>query len=183
MLATADIRAQLLLGRYSQKTSWHNSKKNSETNHHMNDHESVNDSYISPIRALFYQIITFFAKTYADVFALTNGPPLHDPIAVAAAFDSFIFGEDTGERYKVKIVTEGSHSTDQGEVGQLGRTVVTQLPNGSNGVRIPKSIDLGRFWDHIESAITKSEGHSRMVPISKELRSSLMSSLAITSNN
>jgi inosine-uridine nucleoside N-ribohydrolase len=39
----------------------------------------------SALRALFAQIIAFFAGTYAEVFSITEGPPLHDPLAVAAA--------------------------------------------------------------------------------------------------
>ena len=37
---------------------------------------------VSPVRQLFFEILTFFTKTYADVFGLREGPPLHDPLAV-----------------------------------------------------------------------------------------------------
>lgn len=111
----------------------------------------------TPVRALFNQIMRFFAQTYAEVFALTEGPPLHDPLAVAAVFDPELFDDRGGERFAVTVVTEGLHSADSQQAGQVGRTLVAKLEPGQPGVRIPRSLDIPRFWDLIDLALQKAE--------------------------
>ncbi|OJD29126.1 uridine nucleosidase [Diplodia corticola] len=124
----------------------------------------------TPVRALFHEIMTFFAKTYAEEFALTAGPPLHDPLAVAAAFAPDIFVDGTGdngnERFAVTVVTAGEHRADPAlnladaeAVGQLGRTLVTRVEEGERGggVRIPRSLDVARFWDMVDEALGRAE--------------------------
>lgn len=82
------------------------------------DPANVNDcSYEpSPVRRLFLEIVHFFAKTYADVFGIIAGPPVHDVLAVAAAFAPEIFhakGPDGSEqRHLVEVITQGAHSSD-----------------------------------------------------------------------
>jgi uridine nucleosidase len=122
----------------------------------------------SALRALFTQIMAFFAGTYAEVFSITEGPPLHDPLAVAVALYPEIFNDQGGERFQVDIVTEGVHSLTQSEVGELGRTKVTKLPPGEEGCRIPRSVDLEKFWGMIESALKKADKVSPMPEISRE---------------
>lgn len=122
----------------------------------------------SALRALFTQIMAFFASTYAEVFSITEGPPLHDPLAVAVAIYPEIFNDQGGERFQVDIVTEGVHSLSQSEVGELGRTKVTKLPPGEGGCRIPRSVDLEKFWGMVESALKKADTVSPMPKISRE---------------
>ncbi|KAF2114453.1 Inosine/uridine-preferring nucleoside hydrolase domain-containing protein [Lophiotrema nucula] len=122
----------------------------------------------SAMRALFYQIMSFFAGTYAEVFALTEGPPLHDPLAVAAAIDPSMFDDREGERFKVDIVTQGVHSVIQTEVGELGRTKATKLPVGEGGCRIPRSLDLAQFWELVESCLKSADKISPMPKLSRE---------------
>tara|TARA_R110002003_G_scaffold722_7_gene21385 strand:+ start:41002 stop:41376 length:375 start_codon:yes stop_codon:yes gene_type:complete len=112
--------------------------------------------------------MSFFAGTYAEVFSITEGPPLHDPLAVAAAIDPELFDDHGGERFEVDVVTEGVHSLTQSEVGELGRTKVKKLPAGEGGCRIPRSLDLARFWDSIESALKRADAVSPMPKISRE---------------
>ncbi|EUC48876.1 hypothetical protein COCMIDRAFT_2329 [Bipolaris oryzae ATCC 44560] len=112
----------------------------------------------TPLRALFTQIMSFFASTYADVFSITQGPPLHDPLAVSAAYNPRIFDDRDGERFLVDIVTDGLHSSDKALVGELGRTKVTKLPPGQPGCRIPRAVDLEAFWGSIESALARADG-------------------------
>ncbi|KAI9837954.1 MAG: hypothetical protein M1819_006108 [Sarea resinae] len=45
---------------------------------------SATEKAPSTLRRLLHDLLTFFSATYADVFGLTAGPPLHDPLAVAA---------------------------------------------------------------------------------------------------
>jgi len=122
----------------------------------------------SALRALFTQIMSFFAGTYADVFSITEGPPLHDPLAVAAAYNPDIFKDNDGERFQVNIVTDGIHSTDQAQIGELGRTKVNKLPNGEGGCRIPRGVDLDQFWGSIESAMKRAVAASPMSKVSMQ---------------
>jgi uridine nucleosidase len=127
---------------------------------------SKSDHIPSAMRALFTQIMSFFAGTYAEVFSITEGPPLHDPLAVAAAYSPEIFDDRGGERFQVDIVTEGLHSSDKSKVGELGRTKVTKLPIGEGGCRIPRSVNLDAFWGSIESALKRADAVSPMPKVS-----------------
>jgi uridine nucleosidase len=112
--------------------------------------------------------MTFFAGTYAEVFAITAGPPLHDPLAVAAATHPDMFDDCGGERFRVDVVTEGVHSVDQTKVGELGRTKVTKLPAGEGGCRIPRAVNLDAFWGLIESCLKKADEVSPMPKVPRE---------------
>jgi uridine nucleosidase len=120
------------------------------------------------MRALFTQIMSFFAGTYAEVFSITEGPPLHDPLAVAAAYNPSIFDDRDGERFHVDIVTEGVHSSDKSEVGELGRTKVTKLLKGEAGCRIPRGVNLDDFWGSIESALKRADAVSPMPKVTEQ---------------
>ncbi|KAI8936699.1 hypothetical protein NX059_007090 [Plenodomus lindquistii] len=120
------------------------------------------------LRALFTQIMSFFAGTYAEVFSITEGPPLHDPLAVSAAVYPEWFDDQDGERFQVDIVTEGIHSPIQSEVGQLGRTKVTKLPDGEGGCSIPRGVDLAKFWGSIETAMQRADAVSPMPKMSRQ---------------
>ncbi|KAH8719201.1 Inosine/uridine-preferring nucleoside hydrolase domain-containing protein [Phaeosphaeriaceae sp. PMI808] len=122
----------------------------------------------SPLRSLFTQIMSFFAGTYAEIYSITEGPPLHDPLAVSAAIYPEIFDDHGGERFRVDIVTDGIHSLTQSEVGELGRTKVTKLPPGEGGCRIPRGVSLESFWGSIESAMKKADAISPMPKVSRE---------------
>jgi uridine nucleosidase len=120
------------------------------------------------MRALFTQIMSFFAGTYAEVFSITEGPPLHDPLAVAAAYNPEIFEDRDGERFQVDVVTEGVHSANQAEIGELGRTNITKLPAGEGGCRIPRDVDLISFWGGIENALKSADAVSPMPQVSMQ---------------
>lgn len=122
----------------------------------------------SRVRALFKEIMVFFASTYAEVFSITEGPPLHDPLAVSAAIYPEIFDDNNGERFQVDIVTEGIHSEVPEEVGELGRTKVFKLPPGEEGCRIPRGVDLAKFWQSIEACLRRADEASPMPAISRE---------------
>lgn len=123
---------------------------------------------VSSVRRLFFEIINFFAKTYADVFGFTTGPPTHDPLAVAAAFrpDLFFCGgalaEDRSnkeqERFGVQVVLDGEHGTaDVESTSQCGRTIATRLPPGAQGITIPRSLSPKAVWSLIESCLSHTE--------------------------
>ena len=115
------------------------------------------------IRQLFYEILLFFAHTYNEVFGLTRGPPLHDPIAVAVLLDSLSgsakFDDRGGERWRVEVVTDGQHSNIEAEQRQVGRTVVSAVDPAVDGlgVRIPRGIDIDWFWASLEECMQRAE--------------------------
>ncbi|XTI93985.1 Inosine/uridine-preferring nucleoside hydrolase [Cenococcum geophilum] len=102
----------------------------------------------------------------SPVFALTSGPPLHDPLAVAAAIEPETFNDVGGERFLVDIVTKGVHAADKASVGELGRTKVTKLPMGQPGVRIPRGLDVTRFWYLTELALRSADATTPMAEVS-----------------
>lgn len=108
------------------------------------------------LRQLFHEILLFFAHTYRDVFGLTKGPPLHDPLAVAILLGTSLrFDDHDGERWHVDVVTDGLHSNSSEEQGQVGRTVITKAEEG--GVRIPRGVDVHRFWTIVDDCMRRAE--------------------------
>jgi uridine nucleosidase len=118
-------------------------------------------------RTMLVELLTFFAKTYADVFGITEGPPLHDPLAVAVILDGVTGAEvpfydykpgEEGrrERYSVHVVTNGSHEEAQGGA-ETGRTIAKLLPAGEDGVKIPRGLDVQRFWSVLEDCLDRAD--------------------------
>ncbi|EXJ81221.1 DNA glycosylase [Capronia epimyces CBS 606.96] len=106
------------------------------------------------LRTMFNELLMFFAHTYADVFGLTEGPPLHDPLAVAVLLGAhpdpktrIAFNDNGGERWNVDVVLEGE---------QLGRTVAAKAQDGK-GVTIPRSMDVDWFWRTLESCMARAD--------------------------
>ena len=104
------------------------------------------------LRQMFHELLMFFEHTYAEVFGLTDGPPLHDPLAIAVILSSLFdgrkliqFDDHDGERWKVQV--------DLGEE-QLGRTKITP---SSSGVVIPRALDLARFWEMVNSCLESAD--------------------------
>lgn len=120
----------------------------------------------SSVRVILEEILAFFAANYGKYFDMFDGPPLHDPLAVAYLFQ-FCTGaaaqgdhakvfEDDGDRYIVKVITDGAHTAQPGEIaeavqGQVGRTVITKSPNGQ-GVRVPRRMDGALFWKALDES-------------------------------
>lgn len=109
----------------------------------------------SRLREFLHEILQFFAQSYVEWFGVYEGPPLHDPLAVAALFgyDSGIYEED-GDRYSIAVVTDGAHSALDSVRGQVGRTVLTKMEALSDrtaaGVRVPRKLHTHSFWDVLE---------------------------------
>ncbi|KAE8441446.1 hypothetical protein EG329_004939 [Mollisiaceae sp. DMI_Dod_QoI] len=121
----------------------------------------------STLRKMLVELLLFFAKTYKDVFGIEEGPPLHDPLAVAVILDEIagveipFYDFEEGkqgkkERYDVHVITEGSHEEAQNGA-ETGRTVVKLLPEGEDGVKIPRSLDVERFWGILEDCLEKAD--------------------------
>ncbi|KAK4188390.1 Inosine/uridine-preferring nucleoside hydrolase domain-containing protein [Podospora australis] len=127
------------------------------------------------LRQMLVELLMFFAKTYSDVFGITEGPPLHDPLAVAAVLTgvgeqheipfydrdpSAETGLSTGqiqrERYEVSVVTEGTY--EEAVAGaRTGQITARLLPPGEEGVRIPRGLDLPLFWKVLEECVSRAD--------------------------
>jgi uridine nucleosidase len=104
------------------------------------------------LRRMFYELLTFFAHTYAEVFGLTNGPPLHDPLAVAvllAGFDDeatrIDFDDREGRRFRIEVELTGR---------ELGRT---KANTAAEGVQIPRKLDTQKFWHVLNDCLERAE--------------------------
>ena len=109
------------------------------------------------LRQMFHDLLVFFAHTYSEVYGLREGPPLHDPIAVAVLLEPItgpMFADNGGERWHVNVITDGLHSRHEEERGQVGRTVVTKSDGG--GVRIPRSMQVASFWKVIYGCLEEA---------------------------
>ena len=132
-----------------------------------NEYAGTDKFSASPVRHLFLEILTFFAQTYEREFAMSDGPPLHDPIAVAAAYAPEMFDDNGGERFEVFIVTSGEeqifeHQRITKGIGQCGRTVARMVPKGHPGVRIPRSLQVTEFWQMVHLALASADAVSSM---------------------
>ncbi|KAK7416029.1 Uridine nucleosidase 1 [Neonectria punicea] len=147
VLATPDVREMLLYGPDGEKAG----------------------PGKTTLRTMLVELLYFFAKTYADTFGITAGPPLHDPLAVAAVLigteGEIPFFEwdavrseapEFKERFEVTVITEGTF--DEARAGkQTGRTLAKALPRGEEGVRIPRGMDTAKFWQVIEECLERAD--------------------------
>lgn len=104
----------------------------------------------SNVRRMYHDLLMFFAKTYADVFGLKEGPPLHDPIAVAVLVHDcpdpstrIKFDDHGGERWDVQVELAGV---------EMGRT---RISPAREGVTIPRKLDLKHFWRVLNECLDK----------------------------
>ncbi|TGO21016.1 hypothetical protein BPAE_0248g00100 [Botrytis paeoniae] len=121
------------------------------------------------LRTMLVELLTFFAATYDRVFGISEGPPLHDPLAVAVIMDGISGAEipfydfkdgRKRERFEVKVVTEGSHDDAQ-KGSETGRTIVKLLPEGEEGVKIPRGLDIKRFWEVVEDCLARADAANK----------------------
>jgi uridine nucleosidase len=65
-------------------------------------------------------------------------------------------GPEHHERFEVTVITEGTF--EEAKAGkQTGRTLAKPLPPGSEGVRIPRGVDIEKFWQVIEDCIESAD--------------------------
>ncbi|KAI5304328.1 Uridine nucleosidase 1 [Ascosphaera pollenicola] len=140
--------------------------------------------YINPetkesnnLRQMLYDLLTFFTKTYKEFFGLVDGPPLHDPLAVAVLLSNLNvagrsnenlaevtnllqFDDREGERFDIDVVTSGKHNQDRSSVGQLGRTIVAPVEKeelARGGVAIPRGVDVNAFWGIVTDCVSRAD--------------------------
>lgn len=122
----------------------------------------------STLRTMLVELLNFFGHTYATVFGITEGPPLHDPLAVAAILDGIVGHaipfydykpghEGRKERYEVSVVTEGTHDQALKGETETGRTIVKLLEKGEGGIKIPRGLNVRRFWTVLEDCLQRAD--------------------------
>ncbi|KAL7275418.1 Uridine nucleosidase 1 [Rhizina undulata] len=115
------------------------------------------------LRRMLHELLTFFSETYASVFNITAGPPLHDPLAVAAiiprdeipfeyeeiAVDVICHGDDVGRTVKVSLEEEGwIRGEALGKGGKEMKTVV----------KVAKRVDVEKFWSVLLECVGNADG-------------------------
>ena len=116
---------------------------------------------------MYHDLLTFYVKTYNDVFGLVDGSPLHDPVAVAVVLldeghEELNYDDHGGERFAIVVRTEGEHEKPDYHKrniaqAQLGRTVVTRLAPGAKGIRIPRRLNVASFWHMLDDCLHRVE--------------------------
>ena len=61
------------------------------------------------------------------------------------------------ERFQVTVVTDGTYEEAKAGTKQTGRTIAKLLPPGQPGVRIPRSLDVAKFWEVIEECVSRAD--------------------------
>jgi uridine nucleosidase len=116
--------------------------------------KSANGRSGSPtrMRRMYNELLMFFAQTYREVFGLSEGPPLHDPLAVAVLLhdhpDESVrikLDDRGGERWNIEVPTYGE---------QIGRTIATPA---KEGIVIPRTMDLEKFWQVLEECMDMAD--------------------------
>ncbi|KAL1841290.1 hypothetical protein VTJ49DRAFT_7235 [Mycothermus thermophilus] len=189
VLTTEEVRDLLLFGQQQQQQqSGEDGEKKEPTK----------------LRRMLVELLMFFAKTYSDVFGITDGPPLHDPLAVAAVLAGldddthpittvhphlkhhaipFIdappyshmptpppeagsttpspppgaTSSSTKERFQVTVETRGTYEEARAGLTRTGQITAKLLPPGEEGVRIPRSLDIPRFWRVLEECVARAD--------------------------
>ena len=114
------------------------------------------------LREMLHDLLIFYRDTYTSVFGFISGPPLHDPVAVAVLLidglhERLDFDDGGGERWHVDVVTAGLHSDLHDERWQLGRTMASKVATDEGGIRIPRKLDVKRFWTVLEECVQRAE--------------------------
>lgn len=98
------------------------------------------------VRRMLYELLLFFAHTYETTFGdqFKLGPPVHDPLAVAALIPSFVAPVFPNvpelnmvvSKYKLDVVLEGE---------RVGQTVEVAKDN-EYGVQVVEGMNIDSFW-------------------------------------
>ncbi|KAI9679787.1 MAG: Uridine nucleosidase 1 [Caeruleum heppii] len=181
VLATPEVLSRILHGSSSPSET----KRHTEYTAGEGEQEDEKPRHAT-LRPLLHSILTFFAETYRSVFGFTRGPPVHDPVAVAVLLDSLVREDEdedveqggrilpvSRERFGVTVVPHGDKGVEKTiedergmgsegggtgrREGQGGRTIVRLLPEGEEGVRVPRGVDAPAFWRVVEGCVERAE--------------------------
>ena len=105
----------------------------------------------SDLRQMYHELLMYFAHTYARVFGMADGPPLHDPVAVAV-----LLKDHPNPEHRIDFQTNDEAWTVDIELAgrEIGRTRIKAI-NG--GVLIPRTFDLDKFWSVLNDCMLRAE--------------------------
>lgn len=123
-------------------------------------------SWKTPFADLFVELLLFFEKTYKDVFNFQNGPPLHDPLAVAYVIDPDLF-ETKFMRVDVEVqssLTRYKPPTQTFLHMISGQTVcdVYGMTGRPANIHLAMKADRNKFWELMMNAFAEANKHSSM---------------------
>lgn len=101
---------------------------------------------------LFVDLLLFFRSTYKEVFFFES-PPLHDPLAVAAAIDPSLF---EFKHVHVDIETQSEFASGQTICDMYG---ITRKPRN---VHLALKVNVPQFWNLLLEAFVKANEISPM---------------------
>jgi purine nucleosidase len=100
----------------------------------------------TPLAAIAVDLMTFFGQTYREVAGFTEGPPVHDPCAVARVIDpEVVHVEDAF----VAVETQGTWTSGMTVTDFRGRMGLS--PN----TQVATRLEFDRFWDLMVDAIQR----------------------------
>ncbi|KAI5814762.1 Inosine/uridine-preferring nucleoside hydrolase domain-containing protein, partial [Pyronema omphalodes] len=112
-------------------------------------------------RRMLHELLTFFRDTYVRVFGITEGPPLHDPLAVAVV----LLEEDVQWRFeevRIEVTCSGPEVGRTIKTRELPEVVGDQLGGGSRDaytrVRVPLGLNVEKFWDVLLGVVEGCDG-------------------------
>ncbi|KAF3921093.1 hypothetical protein AA313_de0207438 [Arthrobotrys entomopaga] len=131
-------------------------------------------------RTMLHDLLMFFAATYERVFGMTEGPPLHDPLAVAVllpescglgfefvegSVEVILSGEEIGRTVLRKAVVGedddddvNRHCGDE-EIGEKGEEEEGRRSGGVR-VKVGRKVNVERFWELVMDAVACADGVS-----------------------
>ncbi|ODQ64165.1 Inosine/uridine-preferring nucleoside hydrolase [Nadsonia fulvescens var. elongata DSM 6958] len=115
----------------------------------------------SNFRLMLHELLKFFATTYEEQQGFLDGPPVHDPLAIACLFSLYGLDENVPDhkkinfeftRYKIDVIQEGY---------RIGETVEVKLDE-QDGVLVGKKMNIPGFWNVFLDAVEKADKVSKI---------------------
>ncbi|CUM48572.1 unnamed protein product [Debaryomyces tyrocola] len=117
----------------------------------------------SPVRKLFYETIMFFAETNRIDQDFTEGPPVHDPLAVFLIL-AVINKQDNIEddinfvylRQHINVVQQGER---EGETKIVVRDNLDETEDKTDGIYIGMEANIELFWSFVFQALERADDY------------------------
>ncbi|KAK6464741.1 uridine nucleosidase [Scheffersomyces coipomensis] len=115
----------------------------------------------SKFRKIFYNILNFFSESYKIKYGITEGPPIHDPVALFSILP-FLDTENENEDYnyqyirkKLRVITDGDHQ---------GESIIDEDESSDteDGIYIGQNINVNKFWNELLQCIDIAEKYNKL---------------------
>eukprot|EP01126_Amoeba_proteus_P041490 TRINITY_DN4465_c0_g2_i9.p1 TRINITY_DN4465_c0_g2~~TRINITY_DN4465_c0_g2_i9.p1 ORF type:complete len:289 (-),score=38.02 TRINITY_DN4465_c0_g2_i9:95-961(-) len=108
-------------------------------------------SWNTPFTTLFVEALIYFEETYRKVFGFEDGPPLHDPLAVAYVI--------APELFEVSFMRVDIETTSELTSGQTVCDIYNVTGRQKN-VHVATKVNVERFWNLMLDAFSKANASS-----------------------